>query len=149
MKAVQSHPDRNNARPEPAIDAKSTKISGAGSDKLHMERRAEPRLPWNAPIRITVLSSPPRHYDAVLVNVSGRGARLRLEQPLDCDLPVRIDLNNALLLGEVCYCATDGDGFGVGILLEHSLMNLAEVVRMRDRILTGSGELAPAAPRRA
>ncbi|MCC6294463.1 MAG: PilZ domain-containing protein [Bryobacterales bacterium] len=114
-----------------------------------MERRAEARLPWNAPIRITVLSSPPRHYDAVLVNVSGRGARLRLNQPLDCDLPVRIDLENALLLGEVCYCATDGDAYGVGILLEHSLLNLAEVVRMRDQILAGNSDRTPAAQSRA
>jgi PilZ domain-containing protein len=100
-----------------------------------MERRAETRIPWNCPVRVTLLGGPPQHFDATLVNVSGRGARLKLDQPLACDSIIRVDLENGMLLGEVCYCASDGDGFGVGVELEHSLLNLAEVTRMRNRVL--------------
>ena len=100
-----------------------------------MERRAENRIPWNCPVRITLLGGPPQYIDATLVNVSGRGARLKLDRPLECDSLIRIDLENGLLLGEVCYCATDGDGYGVGVQLEHSLLNLAAVTRMRNRAL--------------
>jgi len=100
-----------------------------------MERRAETRIPWNCAVRLTLLSNPPEHFEATLVNVSGRGARLKMDRPLECDSAVRIDLENGLLLGEVCYCASDGDGFGIGIQLEHSLLNLAEVTRMRNRVL--------------
>jgi hypothetical protein len=100
-----------------------------------MERRAETRIPSNCPVRITLLGGPPQHFDATLVNVSGRGARLKMDRPLECDSIIRIDLENGLLLGEVCYCASDGDGYGVGVQLEHSLLNLAEVTRMRNRVL--------------
>lgn len=112
-----------------------------------MERRAETRIPWNRPVRVTLLGGPPQHFDATLVNVSGRGARLRLDQPLACDSIIRIDLENGMLLGEVCYCATDGDGFGVGVELEHSLLNLAEVTRMRNRVLEEDSVPEPAQSR--
>lgn len=110
-----------------------------------MERRAESRIPFNCPVRITLLSSPPERFDGVLVNVSGRGARLRVPRRIECDAALRIDLDNAMLLGEVCYCATDGDGYGIGVQLEHSLLNLSEVLRQRAQLL---GELEPA-PRAA
>ena len=113
-----------------------------------MERRAESRIPWNCPVRITLLSHPFEQLEATLVNVSGRGARLKLDRPLECDSAVRIDLENGLLLGEVCYCATDGDGYGIGIQLEHSLLNLAEVTNMRNRILDEHGAALPAESRR-
>ena len=100
-----------------------------------MERRAETRIPWNCPVRVTLLGSPPEHVDAVLLNVSGRGARLRVPRRIECDTALRIDLDNAMLLGEVCYCATDGDGYGIGVQLEHSLLNLAEVIRRREHLL--------------
>lgn len=100
-----------------------------------MERRAEPRIPWNVPVRVTLLGGTPEQFDATLVNVSGRGARLKTNRPIECDSIVRIDLENGLLLGEVCYCAGDGNGYGVGVQLEHSLLNLEEVTRMRDRVL--------------
>ncbi|MEP7363411.1 MAG: PilZ domain-containing protein [Acidobacteriota bacterium] len=105
-----------------------------------MERRAENRIPSNCPVRITLLGGPPESFEATLVNVSGRGARLKMDRPLECDAVVRIDLENGLMLGEVCYCASDGDGYGIGVQLEHSLLNLAEVTRMRDRVLDRDGE---------
>lgn len=100
-----------------------------------MERRAESRFPSNCPVRLTLLGDSPESFAATLVNISGRGARLWTNRPLECDTSVRIDIENGLLLGEVCYCATDGDGYGIGVQLEHSLLNLAEVTRMRNRIL--------------
>ena len=112
-----------------------------------MERRAESRISRNSPVRITLLSNPREQFEATLVNVSGRGARLKMDRPLECDSAVRIDLDNGLLLGEVCYCASDGDGYGVGIQLEHSLLNLAAVTRMRERILDEDGVPETARPR--
>lgn len=113
-----------------------------------MDRRGETRIPCDTPVRVTVLSSPPQQFEAILVNVSGRGARLRVPQRLNCDDAIRIDLDDAMLLGEVCYCANDGDAFGIGVQLEHSLMAMAEIARLRDRILEESTS-APRAAQRA
>lgn len=113
-----------------------------------MERRAETRIPFDCPVRVTLLGSPPEQFDGILVNVSGRGARLRVPRRIECDAALRIDLDNAMLLGEVCYCANDGDGYGIGVQLEHSLLNLAEVLRRREHLLE-EAEPAPLASRRA
>ena len=100
-----------------------------------MERRAENRIPFNVPVRVTLLTTPPEHFDAVLVNISGRGARLRVPRRLDSDAALRIDLDNAMLLGEVCYCANHGEAYGIGVILEHSLLNLAKVLEQRAQLL--------------
>jgi hypothetical protein len=112
-----------------------------------MERRSENRIPLNCLVRVTLLGGSSESFEATLVNISGRGIRLKTNRPLDCDSVIRIDLENGLLLGEVCYCATDGDGYGIGVQLEHSLLNLAELTRMRQRILSEEG--APRAARGA
>lgn len=100
-----------------------------------MERRAEIRFPAGMEIQVTVLGEDKRVLRAVLLNVSGRGARLRVSEPLPVDAALSFEWDNAMLLGEVCYCASDEGGFSVGVELRHSLLNLDEVARLRDRIL--------------
>ncbi len=44
---------------------------------------------------------------------------------LPSDAAARIDLNDMMVLGEICYCAPHRNGFVIGIKLHHTLTNLS------------------------
>jgi hypothetical protein len=46
---------------------------------------------------------------------------------------VRVDLNKTLMLGEVCYAEPDGEGFAIGLRLEHSLLQTEGLEHLRRR----------------
>jgi hypothetical protein len=46
---------------------------------------------------------------------------------------VRVDLNKTLMLGEICYAEPDGEGFAIGLRLEHSLLQTEGLERLRQR----------------
>jgi len=100
-----------------------------------MERRREPRFPADQPAMLMALGPQQHCLPARIVEVSGRGMRLLLPQPLKLDTPVRVDCADTMLLGEVCYCLREGDQFMVGLELEHSLANLSEIGRLVDSLL--------------
>ena len=104
-----------------------------------MDRRTDVRHSVETAVKMTVLSGQLRQMEAVLANVSGRGARLRVPEPIAVDSAVQLEFGDSLLLGEVCYCASDEGSFCVGVELQHSLLNLAEVATLRNRVLTAFG----------
>ena len=55
---------------------------------------------------------------------------------------VRVDLDDALLLGEVCYCAPDGDQFVVGVIIDQALTGMRSVLALIRSVM---GEPAPLA----
>ena len=68
-----------------------------------------------------------------VLNFSGRGLRLRSETNLPAGTLVRLDLNSTMMLGEVCYAEPDGEGFALGLRLEHSLLQTEGLERLRQR----------------
>lgn len=53
--------------------------------------------------------------------------RIWLPQAVQEGTPVRVDVEGAMFLGEVCYCNPDGEGYAAGFQLEH-------VVSMSDEL---------------
>lgn len=96
---------------------------------MEMERRAEPRLPVDQSIKVTFLGPPGRQVDGVITDLSGLGMRVVLTQAAPLDAAIRIDLDDTLLLGEVCYCAPLDGGFAVGIRFCHSLAGLDQLAK--------------------
>lgn len=47
---------------------------------------------------------------------------------------VRLDLEEAMYLGEVCYCAAQGRGFAIGVEVQHSLLHLPSLDRLVKRL---------------
>jgi hypothetical protein len=108
-----------------------------------MEQRSEPRFDENQPVRVTVLREPQRELGGRIENVSGRGLRIVLDEPIaDCEV-VKLEWDGTLLLGEVCYCEREPGGYGVGLKLEHALFDTHELARLA-RKLAGKPELEPA-----
>lgn len=73
--------------------------------------------------------------DVSLVNFSGRGARIRTGQPLRPGTLVRLDVDQTMMLGEVCYSEPDGEGFAAGLKLEHTLLQTESLERLRRRFV--------------
>ncbi len=77
--------------------------------------------------------------------MSGRGARLVLETDLPLNAAVRVDLNDAVLLGEVCYRDREGDHFAVGLVFDQvlhkppELLPLLRALQDSDRVPVASG----------
>jgi len=54
------------------------------------------------------------------IDVSGSGLQLRLPNPIPCGLPVKIEAEHMVMLGEVCRCEFDGAGYVVSVAMLQS-----------------------------
>lgn len=87
-----------------------------------MDRRREPRFECKQNACITLLDGSPVPLEGTLVNISADGARLTVGEPLPINVPVRVDVGETLLLGDVCYCQPEAEGYSVGIALAHAVV---------------------------
>jgi hypothetical protein len=97
------------------------------ADMLVMNQRRELRIETEQPVRVTIFGEPDIYLHACIKNVSARGVGLELQGPVAVGAPLKIELDDALLLGEVIYCRDDGVSFYVGVELEHSLCGLRDL----------------------
>ncbi|MEZ5351179.1 MAG: PilZ domain-containing protein [Bryobacteraceae bacterium] len=105
-------------------------------DRAGGEQRREPRMGLDQAVAIGELSEDGvRMRLGWVVDLSGRGAAVRMEDPMSPGTLVRMQWDDTLLLGEVCYCVAEGDRYRVGLELRHSLTHLAELERLRARLL--------------
>jgi PilZ domain len=114
-----------------------------------LDQRSEPRL---APApdsfaKLCILDGDKKSepFQARVINLSGNGMRLGFDRKLAPGTLVRIDLDQTLLLGEVCYSEPDGNNFALGLRLEHSLLQTGSLERLRRRF----AEEQVASPERA
>jgi hypothetical protein len=100
-----------------------------------MEKREEARIPFDQSVELTVLSDEPVSMHARISNLSGRGMRVVVDDPIPLDTAVRIDMDNSLILGEVCYCERIEGHWAVGVEMEHSLSDLRGLCQLVSRLL--------------
>lgn len=86
------------------------------------------------PVRLSVIGEAEPPLEATVENVSGSGVRLGAGRPLKPGAAVRLDLEEALYLGEVCYCAPQGLRYVIGVELQHSLLHLPSLERLVQRL---------------
>jgi hypothetical protein len=63
-------------------------------------------------------------------SASSRGLGIEVAQPLSTGTPIKIALEDDLLMGEVIYCRKEDKTFYIGIELEQVLSGLAELARI-------------------
>ena len=97
------------------------------ADMVIMNQRRELRIETDQPVRVTIFGEPDIQLPAHIKNVSARGVGLELQGPVATGAALKIELDDALLLGEVIYCRADRASFYVGVELEHSLCGLREL----------------------
>jgi len=59
-------------------------------------------------------------------------------------MPLKIEWNQILLLGDVCYCQPAERGFAIGLQLEHALLHTGELARLAQALL-GEAQPSPTA----
>jgi len=106
-----------------------------------MERRREPRIEAYQTVSLIVLENDTGVIEAHATQFSGRGLRLVLKQSLPIGSVVKVQGDDWLVLGEVCYCRKERLNFVVGLQLEHSLMGLRELEDLNRKFT--SEELQP------
>ena len=100
-----------------------------------MELRSQPRLEIDEPVHVTVLGESETRFLGRIINYSGNGLGLFAERPAAEGAALKVEWRDTLLLGEVCYCRPEGDGFAIGLDVEHALYHTEELARLARRIL--------------
>jgi hypothetical protein len=105
------------------------------------DKRATPRTPIDAKARLFLLSShdgPGLPIPARVVDASPSGLRLLLPHAIPPGTPVRIDVHDAMLLGEICYCAPVPSHPALasyaGVAIEQCLSGLASLQHLIDAL---------------
>lgn len=78
---------------------------------------------------VTVLTEPQTRMDARVKDASGRGLGLVTPIPVPPGAPIRIEIDDALVLGEAIYCRQDGEEHFIGVELDQVLVGLTELSR--------------------
>lgn len=88
--------------------------------------------------RLTLLSADglsDLSFDVQIADWSDRGLRVVTAQSVLTGTPVRLELPDRLLLGDVCYCAIQGDFHAVGVRVSQSLEGLTGLRRLAARLM--------------
>ena len=115
-----------------------------------MGERKDCRFETNQPVRLTVLGRYSREADtqlpACMVNVSGRGISLTTQFSVPVSSAIRLDVDDNILLGEVCHSRQTGPGeFVCGVQLEQALSSVGDLSKLVSGIM-GAGKRAAPAP---
>lgn len=108
-----------------------------------MEKRAGPRFPVDKVVFVTPLDGGSAQFQARMQDLSGTGMRLLLPLPVSSGTLLKVEWDDTLLLGEVCYCDPADGGFAAGLELQHALLQTGELARLSRRLLH-EGEPVPA-----
>jgi len=95
-------------------------------------------LEADTPVDVTLLGECETKLSGRITNYSNYGLDLTLDQRVPIGAAIKVEWNHTLLLGEVVHCRQEGDGFTVGLELEHALYNTAELARLAKRLLDES-----------
>ncbi len=98
-----------------------------------MELRSQPRLETDEPVQVTVLGESETKFLGRITNYSSRGLGLLADRPAPQGAAVKVEWGDTLLLGEVCYCHPEGEGFAIGLDVEHALYHTEELARLSGR----------------
>lgn len=76
-----------------------------------------------------------QNHPAILTNISGRGCRILVQKPFPANTTVRIDVNGTPLIGNVCYCREEPDGYSLGIALTHSVVAMTGISDLLQQLV--------------
>ena len=120
-------------------------------DKSVAERRLETRFKMNQAVKVTLLGDSSESYWGEMVDVSATGLSFVMPARLAIGSLVKIEIDDAMVLGEVRHCAVRQDAPGrhlAGINIEHVLFGwreLYERARELEIVADEADSLTPSA----
>ena len=94
-----------------------------------MQQRRETRMVKDQSVNLTILGDPEIRRTAKVKNATGRGLGLEMAYPVGIGSALKVELEDAVLLGEAMYCRGQNGGFYVGVELDQALLGLSELSR--------------------
>ncbi|HEV2172110.1 MAG TPA: hypothetical protein VGR71_01010 [Nitrospira sp.] len=110
-------------------------------DMVPVDQRSQLRIDTNEPVFVTLLGESEIRLVGRITNYSHQGMGLHIREPAPIGGAVKIEWGNVLLLGDVCHCQADREGFAIGLWLEHALYNMRELIELARRLLDESPTL--------
>jgi hypothetical protein len=104
-------------------------VSRSAADTLFMQQSNNTRLVLDQTVKLTILGDPEIRRTAKVKNTSGFGLGVEMAYPVGVGAALRIELNDAVLLGEAMYCRAEKSSYYVGIELLQGLCGLSELSR--------------------
>jgi hypothetical protein len=101
-----------------------------------MERRREARIRADKPVELTVLGDEESSGPAQAIEFSGHGLQLVIHRPIPVNAAVKVEGDDWMMLGEVCYCRQEGIHFVAGLRIEQTLENLQELAELNKNLLS-------------
>jgi len=92
-----------------------------------MDRRREPRTSCYQTVRLVILGENSVSLRANLIQLSGHGLRLVVDQHVPVNSLVRVDAPDWIAFGEVSYCVAERSHYAVGLQLDQAIMDLNEL----------------------
>ena len=103
-----------------------------------MERRTEPRLIEEQSVQVTLLGDHPQSFCGKTLDASGRGLRLATVQHIPAGSALKLEMDDSILLAEVCYCVPSSEGFVSGLKVDQALRGLTALAALNRRLLGDS-----------
>ena len=100
-----------------------------------MERRREARIRTDKPVELTILGSTEPSSPAQAVEFSGHGLQLVLPRAVPVSAAVKVEGDDWMMLGEVCYCRPEGIHFVAGLKIDQVLEGLKELSELNEHLL--------------
>jgi len=99
-----------------------------------MERRREPRFAMDRPVVVTVLDGRETRRGAQVTNASVWGIGIEMRCPVAQGALVRIEFDEAVILGEVVHCREAAGSYYVGVKLDQALRSFDNLAGALDAI---------------
>ena len=106
-----------------------------------MDRRREPRIQAYETVHLTVLGNAGYSTVANAIQLSAHGMRLVMDGTIPVNAIIKVEGDDWLALGEVCYCRLERSHSVVGLELDQALVGLAEL-GVRSRAFSAEEPLA-------
>jgi hypothetical protein len=111
-----------------------------------MERRREARIRADKPVELTVLGNEEASGPAQVTEFSGHGLQVVLHRSIPVNAAIKVEGEDWLMLGEVCYCRQEGIHFVAGLKIDQTLENLNELSKLNESLLSTGQPRAAAEP---
>jgi hypothetical protein len=106
------------------------------------DQRREPRFKTSQPVVLTVMGTRIKPMmEGCILNISDRGLRLRIPQPIPVGTVIKADAGQIRMLGEVLRCVEVNGAYHVGVQLFNSLSGATEINRLNRQLLQEEGDL--------
>ena len=118
------------------LELVTTKQHPAAVEAPAIERRTEPRIRTG---NLVVLRTPNAlPMEACLLDISSKGARVRVPRPVRIGTSVRIEEHEVRLSGTVLRCAQSHGAYELGIALAFPLEMIGELRKLNAALLAES-----------